>query len=63
MIYFLIAALAGTAALATHAYSRHRQRRERRSVARHRLSRTMAGARAGVAPRPRDRSGATRGGR
>ncbi|NYD91820.1 hypothetical protein [Sphingomonas melonis] len=52
MTYLIIAAAVAIAAVATYAYGHHRQRVERRSVARRRLTRAMAGARAGVtAPR------------
>ncbi|WP_156143869.1 MULTISPECIES: hypothetical protein [Sphingomonas] len=53
MTYFIVAAAATVAAVATYGYGRHRQRRALRSDARRRLSRTMAGARAG-AGRSRD---------
>jgi len=52
MTYFIVAAAATVAAVATYGYGRHRRRASLRS-ARRRLSRTMAGARAG-AGRSRD---------
>lgn len=54
MTYFIVATASAVAAAATYGYGRHRQRLERRSDARRRLSRTMAGARAGGAGPSRD---------